>query len=97
MNGFDAPKIEYFTVSPILIILGVAVIGVLIEAIVPRGRRYVLQVLLALAGLIAAIVTTVMVFLDLNPGSDTPKTGDVVAMGALAVDGPALFCWLLVL
>ena len=97
MNGFDAPKIEYFTVSPILIVLGVAVIGVLIEAFVPRGRRYLLQVLLALVGLIAAIVTSVMVFLDLNPGSDTPKTGDVVAMGALAVDGPALFCWLLVL
>ena len=26
MNGFDAPKIEYFTVSPILIVLGVAVV-----------------------------------------------------------------------
>jgi NADH-quinone oxidoreductase subunit N len=97
MNGFDAPKIEYFTVSPILIVLGVAVLGVLIEAFLPRGRRYLLQVLVALAGLVAAIVTTVIVFTRLNPGSDEPKVGKVVAEGALAADGPALFCWLLVL
>ncbi len=97
MNGFEAPTIEYFTVSPILIVLGVAVVGVLIEAFVPRSRRYGVQVVLSLAGVIAAIVTSVMVFADLNPGSDKPKSGDVVAMGALAVDGPALICWLLIL
>ena len=97
MNGFDAPKIEYFTVSPILIVLGVAVLGVLVEAFVPRGRRYFVQVVLSLLGLVAAIVTAVMVFVDLNPGSNSPKSGKVVAVGALAVDGPALFCWLLVL
>ncbi|MCW2809002.1 MAG: nuoN [Marmoricola sp.] len=97
MNGFQAPKIEYFTVSPILIVLGVAVLGVLIEAFVPRARRYVVQVVLAMAGLIAAIVTSVMVFSRLNPGSDSPKGGSIVAEGALAVDGPALFCWLLLL
>ncbi len=97
MNEFVAPKIEYFTVSPILIVLGVAVIGVLIEAFVPRGRRYLLQVGLALVGLVAAIATSVVVLARLNPGSDEPKGGEVVAMGALAVDGPALFCWLLVL
>ncbi len=97
MNEFVAPKIEYFTVSPILIVLGVAVIGVLIEAFAPRGRRYLIQVVLALLGLAAAFVTTAIVFGRLNPGSDEPKGGKVVAMGALAVDGPALFCWLLVL
>ena len=35
MNGFDAPKIEYFTVSPILIVLGVVVV-VLGLRFVPR-------------------------------------------------------------
>ena len=90
MNSFEAPTIEYFTVSPILIVLGVAVLGVLVEAFVPRRRRYLVQVVLALVGIIAAIVTSVMIFLDLNPGSANPKSGEVVAMGALAVDGPAL-------
>ncbi len=97
MNGFTAPKIEYFTIAPILIVLGVAVVGVLIEAFAPRGRRYLVQTLLALAGLLAALVMTVVVFARLSPGRTTPRTGDVVAMGALAADGPALFCWLLLL
>jgi NADH-quinone oxidoreductase subunit N len=97
MSGFTAPKIEYFEVSPILIVLGVAVVGVLVEAFLPRRLRYPVQVLLALAGLVASMVMSVVVFLDLNPGSDNPKAGKVVAEGALAVDGPALFCWMLVL
>ncbi len=97
MNDFVAPKIEYFTLSPILIVLGVAVLGVLLEAFLPRGRRYVVQVTLALVGLGAAIVTSVMVFDRLKPGGDRPGLGDVTAMGALAVDGPALFCWILIL
>jgi NADH-quinone oxidoreductase subunit N len=97
VNGFTAPKIEYFTISPILIVLGVAVVGVLIEAFAPRARRYLVQTLLAAAGLIAALVMTVIVFAQLHPGHTTPSAGKVVAMGALAADGPALFCWLLLL
>ena len=97
MNGFQTPTIEYFTLSPILIVLGVAVLGVLVEAFLPRGRRYVVQVVLAVAGLVAAFVTALIVFDRLDPGSDIPKRGKVAAMGALAVDGPALFCWMLVL
>lgn len=97
MTNFAAPTIEYFTVSPILIILGVATLGVLVEAFAPRGRRYLVQVVLSLAGLVAALVTTVVVFTRLDPGASKPKGGKVVAMGAFAVDGPALFCWLLVL
>ena len=69
----------------------------LIEAFAPRGRRYLVQVVLALLGLVAAFVTAVVVFARLDPTSGTPKLGKVAAMGALAVDGPALFCWLLVL
>jgi NADH-quinone oxidoreductase subunit N len=97
VNGFETPTIEYFTISPILIVLGVAVVGVLVEAFAPRGIRYFTQVALALVGLLAAFATAIIVFDRLNPGSDKPKGGKVVAMGALAVDGPALFCWLLVL
>ena len=95
--SFTAPTIEYSTLSPILIVLGTALLGVLVEAFAPRGRRYLVQVVLSLVGLVAAIVTAVMVFSRLDPGHHTPKLGKVAAMGALAVDGPAVFCWLLVL
>ena len=97
MTGFEAPHIEYFTVSPILIVLGVAIIGVLIEAFAPRPSRYVAQVAIALVGLLAAFVMAAIVFERLDPGTSDPKVGKVVAEGALAVDGPAVFCWLLVL
>ena len=97
MNGFTAPKIEYFSLSPILIVLGVAVVGVLVEAFAPRARRYLVQTALALVGLRAALVMTVVVFDRINPWAGTPKLGKVAAMGALAVDGPSLFCWVLVL
>ena len=97
MTTFKAPTIDYFQIAPVLIVLGVAALGVLVEAFLPRGRRYLVQVVLSLAGLVAAFVMAVVVFSRLHPGSDNPKPGKVEAMGALAVDGPALFCWMLVL
>jgi NADH-quinone oxidoreductase subunit N len=97
VTTFKAPSIDYFQTSPILILLTVALLGVLIEAMLPRGRRYLVQVVLALVGLVAAFVMTVLVFARLDPGAGTPKPGKLVAMGALAVDGPALFCWMLVI
>jgi NADH-quinone oxidoreductase subunit N len=97
MTAFKAPSIDYFSISPVLIALAVAVVGVLVEAFMPRTRRYAVQVGLSVVGLVAAFVMTIVIFDRLHPGAHTPKTGSVEAMGALAVDGPALFCWLLVL
>ena len=44
MNGllavdFTAPSIEYSVLAPMLIVFGAAVLGVLIEAFVPRHSR----------------------------------------------------------
>jgi len=97
MNSFEAPHIEYLTLSPILIVLGVALVGVLVEAFAPRRARYVTQVVISVAGLVAAIFASILVFDKLDPGSSSPGRGEVVAEGALAVDGPAIFCWMLVL
>lgn len=94
---FTAPHIEYSLVSPILIMLGVAVLGVLVEAAVPRPRRFVVQLVIALAGVIAALAAAVYVLDKLHPRADNPKAGFVVAMDSLALDGPTLFGWLVVL
>ncbi len=93
-SPIDAPDIEYATLSPLLIVLGVAVLGVLVEAFVPRAYRFVTQVVLALAGLVAALVATVWVGSDLaEVGGDVVARGGPTAMGALSVDGPAVFTW----
>jgi len=94
---FTAPHIEYDLLSPILIVLAVAVLGVLVEAAVPRARRYVVQVALAITGIVGALVAALLVYGRINPTSDKPKSGYLAAMDALAIDGPTLFCWVLIL
>ena len=80
------PSIEYFLLSPMLIVLGAAVLGVLVEAFAPRRQRYVAQVALSLVALIAAFVAVVVLARDLDGGN-----GFTAVMGAVAVDMPALF------
>lgn len=94
---FTAPHIEYDLLAPILIVFAVAVLGVVVEAAVPRARRYVVQVVLALAGVVAALVAALVVIGRINPTSDTPKPGFLTAEGALALDGPTLYSWIVVL
>ncbi|HSF26448.1 MAG TPA: NADH-quinone oxidoreductase subunit NuoN [Actinomycetes bacterium] len=77
----EAPTIEYSKVAPLLIVFGVAVVGVLVEAFAPRSRRYVIQLVLALAGLAASLAAVI----------GLAGTHAIVAMGSVAIDGPTLF------
>ena len=79
-----APSIEYAALSPFFIIFGVAIAGVLVEAFGPRASRYAAQLTLALAGIVAAFVAVVGVYRQ-------TQAGRIAAMGAVAVDRPALF------
>ena len=86
------PHIEYGQLSPMLVVFGVAVVGVLVEAFVPRAQRRPVQLVLTLGALAVAFVLTIVVaatgslFAHGSPGS-------VDAMGAVGVDGPTLFVW----
>jgi NADH-quinone oxidoreductase subunit N len=80
-----SPSVEYFLLCPMLIVFGVAVLGVLVEAFVPRRARYLAQVALALGGLIAAFVDVIVVARSL------PKSGRSAVLDAVAVDRPTLF------
>lgn len=93
-SPIDAPDIDYATISPLLIVLAVAVAGVLVEAFVPRAYRFVTQVTVAVVGLVGAFGATVWVATDLaEVEGDVPARGGPTAMGALSVDGPAVFTW----
>ena len=80
-DGVQAPSISYSGLLPVLIVLGAACLGVLVEAFVPRASRWAVQTGLAILALAAALVAVVLV----------AGRSELTAAGALAVDGPALF------
>jgi NADH-quinone oxidoreductase subunit N len=90
---FSKPSIEYSLLSPLLIVFGVAIVGVLVEAFAPRRLRYMIQSLLAIAGVVAAFVATIVVAGGLTPRGDSAGYGSIAAEGAIAVDGPTIFIW----
>ncbi|MDQ4111492.1 MAG: NADH-quinone oxidoreductase subunit N, partial [Actinomycetota bacterium] len=87
---FESPGISYATLWPVLLVLGVACAGVVVEAFAPRAARFNTQVSLALAGLVAALAGTVAVGAGSSLGASTGE-------GALIVDGPGVFSQGLVL
>ncbi|MEU2001759.1 NADH-quinone oxidoreductase subunit NuoN [Rhodococcus sp. NPDC019627] len=76
-----APDIEYGQLSPMLIVFGVAVAAVLVEAFLPRRARYTSHLVLSLGGLAAAFVAVVLL----------AGTRSSAVMGAVIIDGPTLF------
>jgi proton-translocating NADH-quinone oxidoreductase chain N len=88
----STPHIEYGQLSPLLLVFGAAIAGVLIEAFAPRHLRRVLHITLTLGSLAGAFVLVIVVaaagslFADGSPGR-------VAAVGAVGVDGPTLFIW----
>ncbi|MEU1946146.1 NADH-quinone oxidoreductase subunit NuoN [Streptomyces sp. NPDC020125] len=86
-DKIPSPDIEYGQLSPTLIVLGAAIVGVLIEALLPRRQRYVAQVFVSVVALAAAFAAVI----GLAAGHYGTSKAHVAAMGAIAVDGPALF------
>lgn len=76
-----APSIEYGHLSPMLIVFGVAVVSVLVEAFMGRRFRFGAQLLLSVVGLIGALVAVIVL-----AGTSATAVG-----GAVAVDGVTLF------
>lgn len=86
-DKIPSPDIEYGQLSPTLIVLGAAIVGVLIEALLPRRQRYVAQLFVSVVALAAAFAAVI----GLAAGDYGTSKARVAAMGAIAVDGPALF------
>ncbi|RPK93298.1 MULTISPECIES: NADH-quinone oxidoreductase subunit NuoN [Streptomyces] len=86
-TSFTAPKIEYTQLMPVLIIVGAAVLGILVEAFVPRRARYHAQLFLTVVAVAAAFAAIV----GLAAGGYGTTKAQIAAMGAIAIDGPTLF------
>jgi NADH-quinone oxidoreductase subunit N len=89
-SGIHAPSIEYSQLAPMLVVFGVAVAGVLVEAFTPRPYRRAVHLVLALGGLVVAFALTIVVAASKSLFRDG-SPGHVAAMGAVAVDRPTLF------
>ncbi len=100
MPDFAKPTIEYAELLPLLVVLGGACAGILLEAFLPRGKRHLPQVLLTLATLGAALAASVWIASDLEEhtgaGGQTAR-GLVGAEGSVVVDGPTIYLWGLIL
>ncbi|MCX4675038.1 NADH-quinone oxidoreductase subunit NuoN [Streptomyces sp. NBC_01433] len=83
---FEAPNIEYGQLAPVLIVIGAAVLGILVEAFVPRRARYHTQVFLTVVALAASFAAVLALAAD-GYASDP----HLAAMKAIAIDGPTLF------
>ena len=75
------PPIDYGALLPMLILFGVACLGVLVEAFAPRRSRNGVQLTLALLAVVAAFIAVVV----------ERGTRAVTIGGAVAIDGPTLF------
>ncbi|MEU1894542.1 NADH-quinone oxidoreductase subunit NuoN [Streptomyces pristinaespiralis] len=87
LGKIPTPHIEYAQLAPVLIVVGAAVLGILVEAFVPRRARYYTQLFLTSVALAAAFAAVV----GLAAGGYGTTEKQIAAMGAIAVDGPALF------
>ena len=78
---FPVPQLEYQNLAPVLIVLVAALLGVLVEAFLPRTARFRAQLVVTFGGLLIALAA--LFFAD--------NTDGVIAEGAIAWDGPARF------
>ena len=78
---FTTPVLNYTLLSPILILLGAALISVLVEAFVSKALRPITQLSITLGALVLALV---QVWRIRNEQSLT------AAMGSVIIDGPAV-------
>jgi NADH-quinone oxidoreductase subunit N len=77
-----APKLDYALLAPILIILGAALIGVLVESFVKQAWRARLQLTIALG---AIVISFEQLFRVRNQGSS------IAAVTSVSIDGAGIF------
>ncbi|HXW43320.1 MAG TPA: NADH-quinone oxidoreductase subunit NuoN [Streptosporangiaceae bacterium] len=85
-----APQFQWGLLSPVLLVFGAAIAGVLVEAFAPSALRRPMHIALALGGLGGAFVLTV-VLAGTNPIFNNGSAGRTVAINSIAIDKPTLF------
>ena len=79
---FEAPEINWAAIAPMLVVMAGGLIGIVVEAFVPRRRRHSVQVALSVVALVAAFVALVTLTVD-----NRVKT----LGGSVVMDGMSVF------
>ncbi len=85
-----APSVAYGALLPVFIVLGAALVGVLVEAVVPRAERFNVQVGVTLLGLLGSIIAIAALH-NTTTTTPSPKGTNMPFAGSLAVDKTGLF------
>ena len=85
MDQLRLPNLDYASLAPMLILFGVACVGVLVEAFVPKRARNGVQLLLSLAAIVVALVYVVLRAGKVNTANAA------TAGGAIVIDNVSLF------
>lgn len=94
--SFTAPTINWAGLTPVIIILGAGVLGVLIEAFVPRKARHGVQTVLSLLAVLGSGVALAARWgVVRHDGADTLSTGFAEDPFAVAAQGVLLVIGLL--
>ena len=81
MSEFISPTLSYSLLSPILVVLAGAIIGVLIEAFASKSIRPIAQVSVSIGTLVLALVQVWRI---------RSSSSTTAAMGSVIIDGPGL-------
>ena len=80
-----APTLEWRALAPVLLVFAAACLGILLEAVLPRHLRFVAQISLVIATVVASLA-----FLVINWHAGYAGR---LAMGSITLDGPSYFAW----
>ena len=86
----STPSVSYRVLLPIFIVLAGALLGLIVEAVVPRRDRFSVQVGVCLVGLIASLVTVALIHGNVTT-TPSPSGSNVPFAGSLAIDPTGLF------
>lgn len=86
--AFVAPDVPWAQLAPVVIVLGAAVIGVLVEAFAPQRTRRAIQLGLSVVALAAAVIAVAALWSDVMASGGTALLG-----GSVVLDGPTLVLW----
>src|SRR3954468_2150527 len=89
-STIKTPSIAYHALAPILIVLGAALLGVIVEAVLPRRERFAAQIVVTVAGLIGALIAVGLLH-STHLTTPSPVGPNEKFFGALSVDGAGLF------